>query len=95
MSSQKLPWQICSGPRRPEPRCSAGIPCNAHLYHNSCITNHRLTADNVVAVAQAGRGRWKIENENNNVLKTKGYHLEHNLRCGKVILVVGLCGDVR
>ncbi len=35
------------------------------LYHNSCITNHRLTADNVVAIAQAGRGRWKIENENN------------------------------
>ena len=52
------------------------------LYHNSCITNHRLTADNVVDVAQAGRGRWKIENENNNVLKTKGYHLEHNFGHG-------------
>ena len=57
------------------------------LYHNSCITNHRLTADNVVAVAQAGRGRWKIENENNNVLKTKGYHLEHNFGHGKQYLV--------
>jgi hypothetical protein len=33
----------------------------AQLYHNSCITNHRLTADNVVAVAQSGRGRWQIE----------------------------------
>ena len=33
------------------------------LYHNSCITNHRLTADNVVDVAQASWGRWKIENE--------------------------------
>ena len=53
------------------------------LYHNSCITNHRLTAENVMAVAQAGRGRWKIENENNNVLKTKGYHLEHNFGHGK------------
>src|SRR5262247_1530467 len=52
------------------------------LYHNSCITNHRLTADNVVDVAQSGRGRWKIENENNNVLKTKGYHLEHNFGHG-------------
>ena len=31
MSSQKPPWQICSGPRRPESRCSAGIPCNAHV----------------------------------------------------------------
>jgi hypothetical protein len=56
------------------------------LYHNSCITNHRLAADNVVEVAQAGRGRWKIENENNNVLKTKGYHLEHNFGHGKQYL---------
>jgi hypothetical protein len=56
------------------------------LYHNSCITNHRLTVDNVVAVAQSGRGRWKIENENNNVLKTKGYHLEHNFGHGKQYL---------
>jgi hypothetical protein len=31
----------------------------------------------------AGRARWKIENENNNVLKTKGYHLEHNFGHGK------------
>src|SRR5712691_9803355 len=53
------------------------------LYQNSCITNHRLTAANVMAVAQSGRGRWKIENENNNVLKTKGYHLEHNFGHGK------------
>jgi hypothetical protein len=35
-----------------------------------------------VDVAQAGRGRWKIENEHNHVLKTKGYHLEHNLGHG-------------
>ena len=56
------------------------------LYHNSCITHHRLTADNVVAVAQSGRGRWKMENENTNVLKTKGYHLEHNVGHGKQYL---------
>jgi len=56
------------------------------LYHNSCITNHRLTADNAMDVAQASRGRWKIENENNNVLKTKGYHLEHNFGHGKMSL---------
>src|SRR2546423_13346647 len=30
MSSQRSPWQICSGPRRLQPRCCAGIPCNAH-----------------------------------------------------------------
>lgn len=56
------------------------------LYHNSFITNHRVTAENVAAVAQAGRGRGKIENENNNVLKTKGYHVEHNFGHGQQYL---------
>jgi hypothetical protein len=56
------------------------------LYDNTFITNHRLSAENVAQVAQAGRGRWKIENENNNVLKTKGYHLEHNFGHGKQYL---------
>jgi hypothetical protein len=60
------------------------------LYHNSYITNHRLTADNVMDVAQSGRGRWKIENENKNVLKTKGYHLEHNFGHGKQYLAAFL-----
>ena len=27
--------------------------------------------------------RWKTENENHNVLKTKGYHLEHNFGHGQ------------
>ncbi len=58
----------------------------AQLYYNTFITNHRLSAENVAQVAQAGRGRWKIENENNNVLKTKGYHLEHNFGHGKQYL---------
>ena len=58
----------------------------AQLYYNTFITNHRLSAANVAQVAQAGRGRWKIENENNNVLKTKGYHLEHNFGHGKQYL---------
>lgn len=31
----------------------------------------------------AGRSRWKTENENHNVLKTKGYHLEHNFGHGE------------
>jgi hypothetical protein len=53
------------------------------LYHNSWITKHRLRHANVVDVAHAGRGRWKIANENNNVLKTKGDHLEHNFGHGK------------
>lgn len=60
------------------------------LYHNSFITNHPITDDNVADLAQAGRGRWKIENENNNVLKTKGYHLEHNFGHGKRYLAAFL-----
>ncbi|HEY5870807.1 MAG TPA: ISNCY family transposase, partial [Candidatus Tectomicrobia bacterium] len=58
----------------------------AQLSYNTFITNHRLSMANVAQVAQAGRGRWKIENENNNVLKTKGYHLEHNFGHGKQYL---------
>ena len=58
----------------------------ANTLFNTFITNHRLSAENVAQVAQAGRGRWKIENENNNVLKTKGYHLEHNFGHGKQYL---------
>lgn len=53
------------------------------LYQNSFVTNHTLTAANVMPLAQVGRTRWKIENENNNTLKTKGYHLEHNFGHGQ------------
>ena len=53
------------------------------LYYNSFITNHQISDANVADLARAGRGRWKIENENNNVLKTKGYHIEHNFGHGK------------
>ena len=31
----------------------------------------------------AGRSRWRTENENHNVLKTRGYHLEHNFGHGQ------------
>lgn len=46
-------------------------------------TNHTITKDNVVYIVEAGRSRWKIENEHNNTLKTKGYNLEHNFGHGK------------
>ena len=62
----------------------------AQLYHNSLVTNHRLSPDNVSQVAQAGRGRWKVANENNNVFKTKGYHIEHNFGHGKRYLAAFL-----
>jgi hypothetical protein len=47
------------------------------------ITNFKITDENVAGLVTAGRARWNIENENNNTLKTKGYHLEHNVGHGK------------
>ena len=52
-------------------------------YHNAWITDWDINAKNVAQMVAAARARWKIENENNNVLKTKGYHLEHNFGHGK------------
>ena len=52
------------------------------LYHNAWITDWPITRDNVAALVASGRARWKIENEHNNTLKTKGYHLEHNFGHG-------------
>jgi len=53
------------------------------IYHNAFATNHAISAANVAEVVRAGRARWKVENENNNTLKTKGYHLTHNFGHGK------------
>jgi len=53
------------------------------LCRNSVITDWKIIAENVAGLVAAGRARWKIENENNNTLKTKGYHLEHNFGHGK------------
>lgn len=52
-------------------------------YRNSFITDWNITADNVAGLVAAGRARWKIENESNNVLKHRGYHLEHNFGHGQ------------
>lgn len=53
------------------------------VYQNAFATNHPLTDKTVEDVVLAGRTRWKVENENNNTLKTKGYNLEHNFGHGK------------
>ncbi len=53
------------------------------LYHNALITHHRLSDETVAPVVTAGRSHWKTETENHNVLKTKGYHLEHNFGHGQ------------
>jgi hypothetical protein len=52
-------------------------------YRNSFVTDLPVDRDNVAELAACGRARWKIENESFNVLKTKGYNLEHNFGHGK------------
>jgi hypothetical protein len=53
------------------------------VYQNSWATSHLITAETVIDIVRAGRTRWKVENENNNTLKTKGYNLEHNFGHGQ------------
>jgi hypothetical protein len=52
------------------------------LYKNAFVTDFEVTDTTVEAIMRDGRARWKVENENNNVLKTKGYHIEHNFGHG-------------
>ncbi len=53
------------------------------LYYNAFATCHEIDEQNVAEIVTAGRARWKVENEGNNILKTKGYHLEHNFGHGQ------------
>jgi hypothetical protein len=53
------------------------------IYQNNWITNHKINENNVEKIVKAGRSRWKIENEGNNVLKNHGYNLEHNFGHGQ------------
>jgi hypothetical protein len=53
------------------------------VYHNSWVTNLDVTNENVSEVVSIGRAKWKIENEQFNVQKNGGYHLEHNFGHGK------------
>ena len=52
------------------------------LYKNAFVTDFEVSDTTVEAIVRDGRARWKVENENNNVLKTKGYHIEHNFGHG-------------
>jgi len=52
------------------------------LYQNAWVTGFEVLETTIEAIVRDGRARWKVENENNNVLKTKGYHLEHNFGHG-------------
>lgn len=56
---------------------------NKVVFKNAYCTDHHITKENAPEIVSCGRARWKIENENNNTLKTKGYYLEHNYGHGK------------
>ena len=52
-------------------------------YRNSWVTDKAVDESTVAHIASCGRSRWKIENEHNNVLKNRGYNLEHNFGHGQ------------
>ncbi len=52
-------------------------------YNNAFVTSLPVTRDTVAEIVACARARWKIENESFNVLKSNGYHLEHNFGHGK------------
>jgi hypothetical protein len=56
------------------------------VYHNSWVTDLDVNAENVAVVVRIGRSRWKIENEQFNIHKNHGYHLEHNYGHGQQTL---------
>lgn len=58
----------------------------AVLYRNEWATSLPLEEANTPEVVACGRARWKSENENNNVLKNHGYHLDHNFGHGQQYL---------
>lgn len=58
------------------------LPDGSIIYKNAFATNFKISKNNVEQIVADGRARWKIENENNNILKNNGYHLEHNFGHG-------------
>ena len=59
-------------------------------YHHTWITDLTITADNLAELVRCGRAHWKIENENNNVLKNHGYQFDHNFGHGDQYLALTL-----
>ncbi|MHB9292625.1 putative ISNCY family transposase ISAtsp9 [Hollandina sp. SP2] len=58
------------------------------VYKNSWVTDKEINGENGEHLTGCGRtrgprARWKIEKEHNNVLKNRGYNLEHNVGHGK------------
>lgn len=61
-------------------------PDGTIVYKNAFATNFEISKNSVKQIVADGRARWKIENENNNILKNRGYHLAHNFGHGKKYL---------
>lgn len=57
-------------------------------YDSAFVTSLPVTRDTVAEIVACARARWKIENESFNVLKSNGYHLEHNFGHGKQTLAM-------
>jgi len=73
------------------------------VHHSAFVTNRTVSEHTVEHIIEAGRARWKVENEGNNVLKNHGYYLEHNYGHGHhhlaailvmLILLAFLCHTV-
>ena len=60
------------------------------VYKNAFATHHQITKANVVEIVRAGRARWKVENENNNTLKTKGLSWRHRTPDSRAVLSTNL-----
>jgi hypothetical protein len=52
-------------------------------YDSAFVTSLPVMENTVAEIVACARARWKIENESFNVLKSNGYHLEHNFGHGK------------
>ena len=57
-------------------------------FSTAWVTSLPVSKYNVVDIADAGRSRWKIENESFNVMKNHGYELEHNFGHGEKLLAM-------
>ena len=62
---------------------SVRVSDGEQIFFGSWITSLPVGPHNLVELMWTARGRWKIENETFNTLKTKGYNIEHNYGHGK------------
>jgi hypothetical protein len=56
---------------------------NINVFHGSWVTDLDINNNNIKDMVKAGRGRWKIENNQFLTTKKGGYDLEHNYGHGK------------